>query len=62
MVKQFFVRESKDCLCPPQFPQCVCGHTATLKILTPRPVTPASDELTRNPRSRSSKLRVVERL
>lgn len=62
MVKQFFARESRDCLCPPQIPQCVCSHSAAFKILTPKPVTPASEERMQNPRSRSAKLRAVERL
>ncbi|UCD38115.1 MAG: 16S rRNA (cytosine(1402)-N(4))-methyltransferase RsmH [Fidelibacterota bacterium] len=62
LVKQFFTRESKDCLCPPQLPQCVCTHTATFKILTPRPVTPSPEEQANNPRCRSAKLRAVERL
>ncbi|MFB0516749.1 MAG: 16S rRNA (cytosine(1402)-N(4))-methyltransferase RsmH [Candidatus Neomarinimicrobiota bacterium] len=62
LVKQFFARESKDCLCPPQLPQCVCGHSASFSILTRKPITPSSEEQHRNPRSRSAKLRAVERL
>ncbi|MEE9161438.1 MAG: 16S rRNA (cytosine(1402)-N(4))-methyltransferase, partial [Candidatus Neomarinimicrobiota bacterium] len=62
MVKQFFVRESKDCICPPEQPQCTCDHTATLKVLTRKPVTPSTDEVAGNRRSRSAKLRVAERL
>ncbi len=62
LVKQFFVRESKDCLCPAHLPQCICGHTASFKVLTRRPVTPSSEERVLNPRSRSAKLRVAERL
>lgn len=62
MVKQFFARESKDCICPPEQPQCTCEHTATLKVLTRKPVTPSTDEVAANRRSRSAKLRVAERL
>lgn len=62
LVKQFFTRESKDCLCPPHFPQCVCGHMASFKVLTRKPITPSSEEQAINPRSRSAKLRAAERL
>ena len=62
IVKQFFQRESKDCICPPEQPACNCGHKATLRILTKRPVTPSTAEIERNPRSRSAKLRAAERL
>jgi len=62
LVKQFFARESKDCLCPPQLPQCICGHTASFRVLTRKPITPSTEEQARNPRSRSAKLRAMERL
>jgi 16S rRNA (cytosine1402-N4)-methyltransferase len=62
IVKQFFQRESRNCICPPEQPTCTCGHKATLKILTKRPVTPSEEETKRNPRSRSAKLRAAERL
>ena len=62
LVKQFFARESKDCLCPPRLPRCVCAHTASFKILTRKPITPSPGEQAQNPRSRSAKLRAVERL
>ena len=61
-VKSFMRRESKDCLCPPKVPICTCGHTATLRIVNRRVVTPSSAERQVNPRSRSAKLRVAERL
>jgi 16S rRNA (cytosine1402-N4)-methyltransferase len=62
IVKRFFKDESTDCLCPPRIPACVCGHKASLKILTPKPVTPSEVEVARNPRARSAKLRVSEKL
>ena len=69
-VKRFFQREARDCICDMQpgyvrsrvpLP-CQCGHRATLKIVTPRPVQPSEAEIARNPRSRSAKLRIAERL
>jgi 16S rRNA (cytosine1402-N4)-methyltransferase len=62
LVKQFFRQESRDCICPPELPVCVCQHEATLKVLTSKPVRPTADEIARNPRSRSARLRVAERL
>jgi 16S rRNA (cytosine1402-N4)-methyltransferase len=62
IVKQFFQRESRDCICPPQQPVCTCGHKATLKPITRGVVTPSLDEVAANPRSRSAKLRAAERL
>lgn len=62
IVKQFFQRESRDCICPPQQLVCICGHKATLKPITRGVVTPSLDEVAANPRSRSAKLRAAERL
>ena len=62
IVKQFFRRESKDCICPPDFPVCVCGHKARLKELTRRPIRPEELEIAENPRARSAKLRVAEKI
>ncbi len=62
IVKEFFGRESRDCVCPLGLPVCVCGHQATLRRVTRRPITPSPEELARNPRSRSAHLRIVERL
>ncbi len=56
IVKQFMVREEKDCICPPHVPQCVCGHHAQLRRLTRKPVRPTEEEMVRNPRSRSARL------
>ncbi len=62
IVKQFFKTEAMDCLCPPDIPQCVCGHKASLRILTGKPVTASEEEVRQNPRSRSAKLRAAEKL
>ncbi len=62
IVKQYFARESRDCICPPHQPVCTCGHRATLKLVTRGAVTPSADEIASNPRSRSAKLRAAERL
>jgi 16S rRNA (cytosine1402-N4)-methyltransferase len=60
-VKRFFARESRDCICPPHLPTCVCGHRAGLRVGTRRPLRAASAEVDRNPRSRSAALRVAEK-
>jgi 16S rRNA (cytosine1402-N4)-methyltransferase len=62
IVKRFFQRESRDCICPPRMPVCTCGHKATLRIITRRPQRPSTEEVARNPRSRSARLRIAERL
>jgi 16S rRNA (cytosine1402-N4)-methyltransferase len=62
IVKDFFREYSKGCTCPPDFPVCVCGNKPILKVVTRKPVLPSQEEIQRNPRSRSAKLRVAERL
>jgi 16S rRNA (cytosine1402-N4)-methyltransferase len=62
IVKQFFRQSARDCICPPEQPICTCEHKATLKILTRKPARPSRDEMGRNPRSRSARLRVAERI
>jgi len=60
LVKRFMRREAMDCICPPGTPVCVCNHKATLRLLTPKPVTPTKQEVLDNPRARSAKLRAAE--
>lgn len=62
LVKEFMRREATDCICPPRVPVCVCGHKASLRILTPKPVVPTAQEVLANPRARSAKLRAAERI
>ncbi len=62
IVKEFFRRESTDCLCPPGLPVCRCGHRATLAVLTKKPVTAGEEELNKNRRSACAKLRVAEKI
>ncbi|MDP2737018.1 MAG: 16S rRNA (cytosine(1402)-N(4))-methyltransferase RsmH [bacterium] len=62
IVKQYFKQESKDCLCPPAIPICQCGHKASLKILTHKILRPTEEEVLKNPRSRSAKLRAAAKI
>ena len=62
VVKTFMTRESRDCICPPHLPTCVCGHRAGLRVVTRRPVRPGAAEVARNPRARSAVMRVAEKL
>jgi 16S rRNA (cytosine1402-N4)-methyltransferase len=62
IVKQFMQRESRGCICPPGTPTCICGHTASLRLIKKKAITPSLAEVQKNPRSRSAKLRVAERL
>src|SRR5436309_1686032 len=54
IVKQFIARESKDCICPPKQPICTCGHVRSLRAVTRGAVSPSSEEVRSNPRSRSA--------
>lgn len=62
IVKQSFAAMVKGCTCPPEFPQCVCGKEPLIKRVTRKPIVPSEEEISFNPRARSAKLRVVERL
>ncbi|MFH1413159.1 MAG: 16S rRNA (cytosine(1402)-N(4))-methyltransferase RsmH [bacterium] len=62
IVKNFFKQESKDCICPPELPTCQCYHKAKLKILTKKIIKPKQIEIKSNPRARSAKLRVAEKI
>ena len=62
LVKSFFNVESKDCICPPQQPVCTCGHRASLRIITRHPTRPTEQEVAANPRARSARLRVAEKI
>lgn len=62
LVKSRLKDFQKGCTCPPDFPHCVCGKTATMKVLTPKPVRPSPEEIAENPKARSAKLRAGERL
>lgn len=62
IVKRAFRRLKGECICPPGLPVCGCGTLEIVKVLTHRPVTASDEEVNRNPRSRSAKLRVAEKL
>jgi 16S rRNA (cytosine1402-N4)-methyltransferase len=62
VVKQTFARYSQACTCPPDLPVCVCDAKPVLRVLTRRAVTPSAEEVERNPRSRSAKLRAAEKM
>jgi 16S rRNA (cytosine1402-N4)-methyltransferase len=62
IVKRAFRRLEGECTCPPNMPVCGCGAKAVVEQLTGRPVTASEEEIERNPRSRSAKLRVAEKL
>ncbi len=61
IVKQFFAGLTKGCICPPDFPQCVCGKKPKADLVNRKPVTASPEELEANNRSRSAKLRIIER-
>ncbi len=62
IVKEAFKELYKDCICPPELPKCVCDKRREIDIITRKPLTPSKEELEYNPRSRSAKLRVAERI
>lgn len=62
IVKQTFAKFTRGCTCPPDFPVCVCGKKPSLRLVNRKPILPSERELDENPRSRSAKLRVAEKL
>ena len=62
IVKEIFARRANPCTCPPEFPVCVCGKVPDIKKVTGKPLTATKEELLSNPRARSAKLRVAEKL
>lgn len=61
IVKQYFRREAKDCICPPRQPVCTCGHRASILEINRSPIRPQDSEVNKNPRARSALLRVAEK-
>ena len=61
IVKNTFVKLQSSCICPPNFPICACNKQSTVKIISRKPILPSELEVTENPRSRSAKLRVIEK-
>ena len=62
IVKNVFAEMAQGCTCPKDFPICVCGKKPLLKVVTRKPILPSEEELAINPRARSAKLRVAERI
>jgi len=62
IIKSTFMELNKDCICPPEFPQCVCDHRRKLKLVTRKPIIPSDEELNENRRAHSAKLRIGERM
>lgn len=61
IIKHFFKSQSQDCVCPKEIPICACNNRAKLKVITKKPILPSAEEIARNPRARSAKLRVAEK-
>ncbi|MBR2522510.1 MAG: 16S rRNA (cytosine(1402)-N(4))-methyltransferase RsmH [Coriobacteriales bacterium] len=62
IVKDFFSKMAKGCTCPPDLPVCVCGNKPRLEVITRKPIVPSDEEIDANPRARSAKLRVAQRV
>ena len=62
IVKDIFRENARGCICPPDFPQCNCGNKPKILVITKKPITPEAEEIEKNLRSRSAKLRVCEKL
>lgn len=61
IVKDCFKDYAQGCICPPELPFCMCGHKPILELITRKPIVPSAEEVARNPRSRSAKLRIAQR-
>lgn len=61
-IKQTFADLAKDCICPPKTPVCICGHKATIRQITKKPITASAEELNINSRASSAKLRIAEKI
>ena len=62
IVKQFFVEQARTCICPPDFPICVCGVKPILRLVKRKGIEPSDQEIAENPRARSAKLRIAEKI
>lgn len=62
IVKEEFKKLEKGCTCPPDFPICVCGKSPEIKIITKKPILPSAEEIGRNSRAKSAKLRIAEKI
>jgi len=62
LVKNKFRENARGCICPPEFPVCQCGRKSVIKLITHKPIVPSEDEVKKNPRARSAKLRVTEKM
>ena len=62
LVKTAYAEWAKGCDCPPSFPVCVCGKTPKVRLVGKKPIVSGEEELNENPRARSAKLRVAEKL
>jgi len=62
IAKEIFRENARGCICPPNFPICQCGKKPVIKIITKKPILPSAGEMESNPRSRSAKLRIIEKL
>ena len=62
LVKNILRREASACICPPETPECVCGHSPTIELVNRRVIKPSPEEVRSNPRSRSARIRIAERV
>ncbi len=62
IVKHTFKELAKDCICPPEFPICTCQHRSVVKVVNRKPIVPTESEIANNPRARSAKLRICQKI